>query len=156
MTEQELEAIRPPHVSMDAMKVWQTVRRMAKLCTAVFFVVLAAAYWLPWPLEVIIAAGAVMVLSVVVWVGVVAFGFAQYTLRTLLMGVFITGGLLAVCTMPDAWEIRMQCWMYFGLWILCVCLIVLDYDPQQKARQAERRRKAAARKGPPAKPEPPA
>lgn len=148
MTDEELEAIRPAHVSMDAMRLWQTVRRLVKVCAVVFVAVCVAAYWLPWPLLAILAAAAVLVLSFMVWIGVVAFGFAQYTLRTLLMGVFITGGLLAVCTMLDEMEMRAQAWVYFGLWIFVVCLIVLDYDPLHKVKREERRRKAAAKKEP--------
>lgn len=132
MTEQELEAIRPPHVTMGAMKVWYYAKRWFQASIVLLFVAFAASDLVK-DGGVLTVVGAVNLgLSFLAWLGVLLLGLMRYSLRALLGAVLFWGVLLGLAVrLPGGWKILPV--VGAVLWSLRMLFMVLDHDPEGAA-----------------------
>lgn len=134
MNREELEAIRPPNVSMGRMRAWYCAKRWFQASIVLLFVGLAASD-LAKDGGVLTTVGAVNLgLSFLAWMGGLLFAFARYSLRTLLVIVLFTTGLFTGYFISSNEEQRLLFATSLGLWAVYVALVVLDLDPESTAK----------------------
>lgn len=134
MTDEDLEAIRPPNVSVGTMKMWLAARRLVRACATVFVLMLAACWLLKSPWVALAIPGAALALAVAAWIGVLAFAFTRYSLRTLLAGVLVTGAQIAVGAMAHE-DARVLPIGVLCVWGFAVAMLIVDHDPARHARR---------------------
>lgn len=134
MTDAELERLRPPHVSMGAMKVWRYARLSMFISFGCALALMMASSALPSVCEILCALFAgTFVLSVCAWFAIVAFVFLKYSLQTLMLCVFVTAALGSlIATLPFEWAFLVG--FIAVLWFACLFLAVVDHDPARRAQ----------------------
>lgn len=136
MTEKELERLRPPHVTMGGMRLWRVARLsffvpLLGIPLGVLLGVMRAPSWCT-ELNVALSIGG-FALAFFFWLGVVAFGFARYSLQTLMLGVLLTATIAALTVaLPDVWKTLPI--LAAVVWIAILFLTVADHDPERRAR----------------------
>ncbi|MCK6472357.1 MAG: hypothetical protein L6R28_11485 [Planctomycetes bacterium] len=134
MTDEDLEVIRPPHVSMRAMKVWLAARRLVRTCATIFVLVVVMCWWQRSPWVTLAIPGAALALAVAGWIGVLAFAFTRYSLRTLLAGMLVTGAQIAAGAMAHE-DARVLPIGLLCVWGFAVAMLVVDHDPARHAKR---------------------
>ncbi|MCK6472353.1 MAG: hypothetical protein L6R28_11465 [Planctomycetes bacterium] len=136
MNDAELERLRPPHVSMGAMKVWRLSRRLFWLPLLGFVACFVIPYSAPAPVWLVLGilfTMASLILACLFWLGVVAFVFLKYSLQSLMLGVLLTATIVSLLVaLPDVWKV-----LPAGaaiLWFAVLFLTIADRDPKRSER----------------------
>ncbi|MCK6472355.1 MAG: hypothetical protein L6R28_11475 [Planctomycetes bacterium] len=104
MTDAELEALRPAHVSMGAMKAWRATRAGMRYSVLAIMGGIVGGFvfgTMGWIAAVGLAG---LMFCMAAWVVVLVACFSQYSLRSLMLYVLVTAGLVsAMVAVPEEW-----------------------------------------------------
>ncbi|MBI3830537.1 MAG: hypothetical protein HY291_13535 [Planctomycetes bacterium] len=133
MREQDLERLRPAHVSPRVMRIWYWSRYLVKTSVVVMggLFVLTGLFNLMFPLFAL--AVGVFVLSCLAWYMVIAICFLRYSLGTLMLSTLATATLVSLSiALPGEWKVLPI--LAGVVWFSVLLLLVLDHDPERRAR----------------------
>lgn len=98
----QIEALRPAHVTMGAMWVWYYAKRTMSFAAMLFLAGGVLISFLGGGMLVPIAAALVCVAALLPYLGVLLICFARYSLRTLMLFIFLLGFFPAlIVVVPD-------------------------------------------------------
>lgn len=132
MNREDLDAIRPAHVSMGAMWFWYATRTGMVLALAGIPVGIVATILFR-PAALLLAASFLaLALCLLLWLVSIVFFFAQFSLRTLMLIVLATAGLVSLCvSVPPEFLLGPLIGCFF--WIVALYMAVANRDPQRNA-----------------------
>ncbi|MCK6472356.1 MAG: hypothetical protein L6R28_11480 [Planctomycetes bacterium] len=132
MTDADLEAIRPAHVSMGAMWFWYATRTGMVLALAGIPVGIVATIIFHPAVLLVAASFLALALCLLLWLVSIVFFFARFSLRTLMLIVLVTAGLVSLCvSVPPEFLLGPLIGCFF--WIVALYMVVANRDPQRNA-----------------------
>lgn len=133
MNREDLEAIRPAHVSMGAMRLWRVTHYARMGAILVFAVTLFCVGIIDGLQPLLAAAGGLLALALLLWLGTIVFFFARFSLRTLMLIVLVSAALITLCvTVPVSWVAPPA--LISAIWFSILLFLVADHDPKISAK----------------------
>lgn len=131
MTHEQLESLRPPHVSPATMRTWYWAKTVIKL----WYVFLLPIFMLGIIGDLhryffLLPCGAIA-LSLLTYILILFVCFLRYSLFSMLLLVFSAGLLVSLCIALPDWH---KTWLGLWIWVSRILQVVLNNDPEHRAK----------------------